>query len=724
MGNLFNRQETAMTYTWPETRTQRLNRILLEVEPGLCVERARLVTESYKETEGEPQIVRRSKALDKVLSEMTIFIQDEQMVVGNQASQLRWAPVFPETEANYIIREIDLFPTRENDRVTVSPDVKKELLEDILPYWVGKNTEDIAWRRIPAETVKVMKAKHPLFHAEIHLSGSFGHVIVNNRMLLEMGFGGLRKEAEQKLAALELTDPDALRKSHFYQAEIILTTAMSKFVRRYVALAREMARTETREKRKKELELIAVTCEAIAEGPAHTFMEAVQLFWFANLMLYIEQDGLANSPGRIDQFLYPYYRHDIDAGLLTDEDVLQILELLWIKFTEIMRAYDYASAFYYGGFSISENVLLGGLTADGRDATNELSYLCLDAEAATKLSQPNLSVRIHADTPEDFLLKACELVVKGRTKPQFFNDTIGIQMLLNSGVPLPEARAYNIAGCVEPVPDNAIGLSNAAMSNLGKAMELALNNGKCMLCGEQMGPATGDPTQFKSFADVLEAFKVQVDTYVRHMVTALNVIQAVHAEVYPLPFFSLLLADCMDRGMDCTWGGARYNFTGPQGVGVANVADSLSAIDTLVFKQKAFSMADLVKALAANFEGYEDMRQTLIRKAPKYGSDDAYADKMMRLVGQTFSEAVNQYRDPRGGRYRAGLYSVPANVPLGMNVAALPDGRLATTPLTDGISPRHGAEKAGITGVLKSAAKVDHVLACNGTSLNVRLEMR
>jgi pyruvate-formate lyase len=389
-----------------------------------------------------------------------------------------------------------------------------------------------------------------------------------------------------------------------------------------------------------------------------------------------------------------------------------------------MRAYDYASAFYYGGFSISENVLLGGLDADGQDATNDLSYLCLEAEANTKLSQPNLSVRIHAGTPEDFLLRACELVVKGRTKPQFFNDTIGIQMLLNSGVSLPDARNYSISGCVEPVPDNCIGLTNASMSNLGKALELALNNGRCRLCGERMGPETGDPTQFKSFGEVLQAYKTQVENYVKQMVIALNIIQTVHAEVYPLPFFSLLVGDCMEKGLDVTWGGARYNFTGPQGVGVANVADSLTAIDHLVFRSHVVTMEQLVAALNSNFAGCEDLRQVLMTRAPKYGQDNLEADKMMRLVGRVYSDAVNQYRDPRGGRYRAGLYSVPSNVPLGQNVGALPDGRLATTPLTDGVSPRHGVEFGGITGVIKSAARIDHVAACNGTSLNVRLEMR
>ena len=723
MGKIFNLKETKDTYRWPETRTQRLNRILLEVEPEICIERARLVTASYRETEGEPQIVRRAKALDRVLSEMTIFIQDEQIIVGNQASGLRWAPLFPETEANYLEREIDLFPVRGNDELIVRPEVRRELLEDILPYWKGKTTEAVAWSRMPSETARVMKAKHPLFHAEIHLSGSFGHLVPNVANLLAKGWGGLRREAESNLAALDLTNPDNLRRAHFYEAEIILTQAMTKFVRRFVELAKRMAAQETDAKRRAELELIARTNEAIAERPASGFLEAVQLFWYANLMLYIEQDGLANSPGRIDQYLYPYYRTDIDSGRLDKEDVQQILELLWIKFTEIMRAYDYASAFYYGGFSISENVLLGGVDENGKDVTNELSYLCLEVEANTKLSQPNLGVRVHPGTPQDFLVRACELVVKGRTKPQFFNDAVGIQMLLNSGIPLRDARAYSIAGCVEAVPMDCVGLTNAAMSNIAKALELALNNGRCRLCGELMGPETGDPREFKSLEDVKEAFRKQVEFYVRHMVIALNVIQSVHADVYPLPFFSLMTGGCMEKGLDVTWGGARYNFTGPQAVGIANTADSLTAIDTLVFRQGKLTMAELLEALNTNFEGREDLRQMLMLDAPKYGADDEYADSMMCYVGQTYAAAVNQYRDPRGGRYRAGLYSVPANVPLGLNVGALPDGRLATTPLTDGVSPRHGVEKHGITGVIKSAARIDHVAACNGTSLNVRLEV-
>lgn len=701
-------------------RTRLLNNTLLAVKPEICLERARLVTQAYKETEGEPMVIRRAKALAKVLDEMTIFIQPDQLIVGNQASKLRAAPLFPETEAVYLEKELDLFPQREQDRLLISEEAKRELREEILPYWRGRTVYDVAMAAMPPETRELVKLEHQIFSVDIHLTGSIGHIIADYEKVLRLGFNGLKKEVEDKLTTLDLTEPGSAAKYHFYQACLIICDAVCRWAARYADLARRMAKEETDARRRREYEMIATICDWVPANPARNFREAIQSFWFAHLLLYIEQNGLAVSPGRFDQYMYPYYKQSLEKGEITREEAQELLECLWIKFTEIMRAYDYECARYFAGFSISENIVLGGLTPDGRDATNELSYMCLDAEKHTRLSQPNLGIRLHHRTPEDFLLKAVEVISLGRTKPEIFNDEVAITMLTSLGVPLEEARDYSISGCVEAVPPHCNGMTNAAMSNIAKALELALNDGVCRLSGRQVGPRTGNPRNFKSFEELFEAFKLQVSHYVKHMVTALNIIEEVHAQIHPLPYFSLLMDDCVATGKDITWGGARYNYTGPQAVGLADVADSLAAVKKLVFEDKVVTMDELIDALDTNFEGREDLRQLLINGAPKYGNDDDYVDTLAREVAKVYCTEVSKYKNTRGGVYRPGIYSVSANVPLGLHVGALPNGRMATAPLADGISPSHGCEKFGPTGVVKSAAKLDHQRISNGTILNLK----
>lgn len=699
-------------------RTAKLNDELLDVKPEICPERARLVTLSYMETEGEPMVIRRAKAIYKILTEMTIFIQRDQLIAGTQAGKLRAAPIFPETEALYVEKEIDLFEKRQQDRLIVRPEVKRELLEEILPYWKRNNTQVLCWNAMPEKTRKMAQLEHQIFSVDIHVTGSIGHVIADYDKVLKKGFLELKEEIKDKIEKLDLTNPDLTPKYKFYEAELIICDAIMAWAARYAKEARRLAAVEEDAGWKKELEMIADLCEKVPANPARNFREAIQSFWFTHLVLYIEQNGLAVSVGRFDQFIYPYFKKSIDDGSITGPEAQELLECLWIKFTEVMRAYDYECAKYYAGFSISENLVLGGTDTRGRDATNELSFMCLEAEKNTKLSQPNLAVRVHSNTPEDFLMKAVQVASTGRSKPEFFNDSVAIPVLMNCGVPLEEARDYSISGCVEAVPPHCNGMTNAAMSNVAKALELALNNGVCKLTGHQVGPQTGDPRNFKSIDDVIDAFRIQVKAYVKEMVSALNVIERVHADYYPLPYFSLIIDDCVERGLDITAGGARHNYTGPQAVGFADVVNSMAAMKKLVFDEKKISMAEIIDALDSNFEGKQELRQTLINKAPKWGNDDDYADDLACEVTRIYCNEVSQYRNTRGGIFRPGIYSVSANVPLGLHVAALPNGRLSTAPLADGIGAQHGTDLAGPTGVVKSAAKLDHKIITNGTILN------
>lgn len=720
MKNLNVCQSTKNTYGISSEfwRTIKLNNELLVVKPEMCIERARIVTETYKKTAGEPIEIRRAKAIADVLNKMTIFIQKDQLIVGNQASKLRSVPLFPETEALYLEKEIDLFEKREQDRVIVPPAVKKELLEEIVPFWKGKTIQEMALKAMPERTREIVGLENQIFSVGIHLTGSIGHIIADYEKVLNKGFKGLKQEVLEKLETLDITSPGYGEKYNFYQAELILCDAVVNWAHRYGDEAKMLAEKETDEKWKKELETIADICSRVPENPPTNFREAIQTLWFEHLVLYIEQNGLAVSVGRFDQYMYPFYKSSVEKGEISKDGAQELLECLWVKFTEVMRAYDYEGAKYYAGFSISENLVLGGVDKDGNDVTNELSFMCLKAEADTKLSQPNLSVRIHENTPEDFFMAAAKLSSTGRSKPEFFNDRIAIPMLVSIGVPLEEARDYSISGCVEAVPPHCSGMTNAAMGNIGKALELALNNGKCRLTGKQIGPKTGDPTKFSSIDDVFEAFKDQVAAYVREMVSAINIIEKTHAKYQPLPYFSLLMDDCVEKALDITAGGARYNYTGPQAVGFGNVANSMAAIKKLVFEEKKVTMEELVNALDKNFYGQEILRQTLINKAPKWGNDDDYVDNLGKEVAKIYCDEVSKYKNTRGGIYRPGIYSVSANVPLGSHVAALPDGRKSREALADGIAPQHGTELNGPTAVVRSAAKLDHMKIHNGTILN------
>jgi formate C-acetyltransferase len=703
------------TISW---RTRQINNELLDVTPEMCIERGRLVTQSYKDTEGEPMPVRRAKAIKNVLDNMSIYLQPNQWIVGTQASGLRSVPIFPETEAGYLKDEIDVFASREQDRILVPDEVKRELLEEIVPYWEGRTIEKQIHEAMPESLLRLARFEKQIFSVDIHMTGSIGHVICDYGKVLTHGFGGLKEQVRRKIEALDLSDAENVDKYHFYEATLIYCDAVIGWARRYGALARETAYREDDPRLKKEYLTIAEICERVPEHPARSFREAIQAFWFTHVMLYIEQNGLAVSVGRFDQFMYPYYEESIQKGEITEREAQELLECLWVKFTEIMRAYNFECAKYYAGFSISENLVLGGTDRSGKTSVNKLSFMCLDAEAHTRLPQPNLSFRHERNTPDEFLAKAVEVVSTGRTKPEFFNDAVAIPVLTRDGVSLEDARDYCISGCVEAVPPACNGMTNAATSNLAKALELALNDGKCRLTGKQIGPKTGDPTEFKSIDEIVGAFTIQTAWYVKEMVSALNIIEKTHARYLPLPYVSLIMDDCIEKGVDITAGGARYNFTGPQGVGFADVANSLAAIKKLVFEEKRLTMADLIRSLDTNFSGNEVLRQRLINKAPKWGNDDNYVDDLACEVAEIYCNEVLKYKNSRGGAFRPGIYSVSANVPLGLNVGATPNGRFAETPLADGIGPQHGTDKNGPTAITRSCSKLNHEIITNGTILN------
>jgi len=706
-----------------EARTQFLNTRMRNVKPAVCIERAELITESYKQTEGEPYIIRRAKGLAYLLDHMTLFIDDEELIVGNHASHPRWAPLFPEVSrlSEY---ELDMFPVRKVDTLRITEEEKSRLLTDIFPYWENKCTGDICLHYFPDEILRVLTAKNKVFDPMSRTRSGYGHYIQNNKLIIEKGFGHVAKQAEDALAGLDPCEEGYLDKTLFYRSVLIICEAIKRYAERFERLARQMARETQDSRRKAELELIADTCRVVPYGPAETFHQALQSYWFTVIIDYIFQNGSAISTGRFDQYLLPYYRRDIASGKITRDDALELLETLWIKHSDVIKAGTFSSAKNNGGFATTIAVTLAGMDAGGRDAVNELTYLCLEAESHVFNCEPNIGIRISSSTPNEVLLKALRILLdhEGGKLP-FFNDNVIVPALCADGATLEDAREYGIVGCVEPAPcGNCMTMSNTCYFNIAKCLELALNDGVCMLSGEQLGPKTGAAGSFRSYGDVVGAFEKQLRYFVSLMAGAINIIEEVNSVYTPHIYPSILIDGCMESGKDATAGGGKYNYNGVQGVGMQDVADSLTAIRRLVFDEKRYTMEELTAALRSDFADSEIMRQALINKAPKYGNDIDEADETAAYVAGLYCAEVRKHRNWRAGPYRPGLFCLSSNTPLGRATAALPSGRKAGTPLADGgISPKHGMDTRGPTAVCQSAAKLDHAMAVNGVNLNQKI---
>lgn len=712
-------------------RVRKLKEECISKKPTICMERAKIVTEAYKETEGEPEIIRRAKGLAKILNEMTIWIQEGELIVGNRTSMMRGAIVLPEWQAEWLLRQLDdpekAPDKRSVDRFIIADEDKKVLREEILPYWTGKTVEQRVLSVLSEETIEkgIPSLGHPNVPPapENFLRHGLSHWNINYKKVLERGLNSLKSEAKLKLESLDYSKSDSFDKALFYKAVIIVCDGVMDFAGRYARLAQEKAEKETDPKRKKELEMISKNCQRVPAYPAETFWEALQSFYFVQTIMHIEQNNTAISPGRFDQYMFDFYKKDVlENKAISKEEALELLECLFIKMSEITTLMDYDSARYFAGFPLTQCIVVGGQKANGEDATNDLSYLILEADRLVGMINPEIGVRVHKRSPVDLLTKAAEVVRLGRGKPKFFFDETVISSLLNCGVEsYDEARDYVIIGCVEPVtPNNTISNSNMSMFNLAKCLELALNNGVCVLTKQQIGPATGDAKNFQSFDDVIEAFKKQVAYFVKQMVIVCNAVQKAHKELTPYPFTSMFIEDCMDKGMDITEGGAHYNFNGVQGVGIADVADSLRVIQKIIFEDKKMSMEELIQTLHEDFEGKEDLRQLFLNSVPKYGNDDYSVDSIARDVGRIYCDEVSKYKTFVNGRFRPALYPVSANVPLGGVVGALPSGRKARKPLADGVSPSQGMDLNGPTATINSIARLDHELATNGTLVNMK----
>lgn len=701
-------------------RTTTLRRWVLSHEPSICHERAAIVTEVYAKSAGElPPALLRAQSLAAVLEGMSIFIAQGELIVGNQASRPRAAPVFPEYSWEWVYDELDSLPEREADRFLVPPETR-EALRAILPRWRGRSFRDRALRALPDE---VLRAQEALVFLLTSMGCGVGHLAPDYSRLLGRGLEALVGEAQSRLEALDLTDPAALKRRDFYRAAMEVGRAAIRLAQRYAELALRMAEDQADSTRRAELQEIARVCRQVPAHPARTLHEAIQSFWFIHLIIQIESNGHSISPGRFDQYMFPFFQADLAEGRLDRPRVQELLDCLWIKFNEVLKLRDKTSSRGFGGYPMFQNLIVGGQTPEGCDATNELSYLCLEATRRTRLPQPSLSVRIHAGTPREFVKAAAELAREGLGMPAFFNDEAIIPVLLQMGVYLDEARGYAEVGCVEPqAPGKTNGYYTGGYLNLGKVLSLALNNGTDPVSGIRVGQMDPHFRGFASYEDVVGALNKQLEYVIRLMVTGDNILDTLHGATAPNAFVSLLVDDCLERGLCYEEGGAVYNFTAPNAVGLANVADALMAVNKLVFQEKKLSMDDLLGILARDFSGREDVRQLLLNRAPKYGNDDDEVDGIARAVSSRFLTSFKRFRNVRGGRFEPGLQSISAHGLFRHAVAATPDGRRAHMLLADGgISPAQGRDRHGPTAVIKSAAKLDHLESSNGTLLNIKL---
>ncbi|MBU3156897.1 glycyl radical protein [Clostridium estertheticum] len=709
-------------FSKPTKRVEALKEQILSAVPCIEVDRALLITESFKETEGKSIVVRRAKALEKILNEIPIIIREEELIVGSLTKEARSAQIFPEFSNKWIKDEFETIGKRKGDSFQITEKAKKQLTE-VFDYWEGKTTNELATSYMYPETIEAMN-ENVFTVANYYLNG-VGHVSVDYAKVLAKGYKGIIEEVNCAIKNADKENPQYIKQKLFWESIIGSCKAVINYAHRYAKLAREMASKESNAVRAKELLQIAKNCETVPENGATNFYEACQSFWFVHAVINIESNGHSISPTRFDQYMYPYYEIELNSGKFDIDKIQELIDCVWVKLNDINKVRDEVSTRAFGGYPMFQNLCVGGQTREGKDSTNDLSYMCIDATAHVRLAAPSFSVRIWNKSPDEFLLRCCELSRLGLGMPAFYNDEVIITALVNNGLTIEDAREYGIIGCVEPQkPGKTEGWHDSGFFNLARLLEVTINNG--MSNGKQIGPKTGEFTKFKSIEEVVEAYSKQMEYFVYQLSVADNSIDLAHAERAPLPFLSCMVDDCITIGKSLQEGGAHYNFTGPQGVGVANVGDSFAAIKKLVFDTKKVTLKDLKEALDTNFgeedptlkENFEDLRQMLIHRAPKFGNDIDEVDELARQGAYIYCKEVAKHKNPRGGNFHAGLYPAAINILFGDLIGATPDGRKAHEALADGVSPVRGADSNGPTAAINSVAKLDHFIASNGTLLN------
>jgi len=713
---------------------EKLRSRLYTKPPEICLERARIYTESWQGTESEPIAVRRALALARVLHEMTVFIEAGELIVGNHASRPLAVPLFPEFSAEWLEEEMDSFAARPQDAFILR-DEDRSGIRELVGYWRGKTHFDKVLgnieRSLPDEVAEVFDRDalnvNQVYHTVVNTTDGDGHVALDFPQVLSLGFEGLGQKAQAVRDGLDLSLAENVKKRIFLQAVIIACDAAAEFGRRYAAEARRTAEICDDRVRRSELLQIAEICDRVPAGPAQTFREALQTVWFAFLLAQIESNGHSMSLGRLDQYLYPYYTRDLSEGRIRREEARELLECFWVKTAELNKLRNWRSTRFKTGYPMFQTVTLGGQTREGLDAVNELSYLCLEVTAGLKLVSPTVVARIHPESPEPFLYACCETNLEhGGGLPGLFNDSVAIPTLLNLGIPLEDARDWAVVGCAELiVPGKSCSITGGGgYFSLLKLLEIALNGGVNPATGVCLCPGDGDLSTFRNFEEVQSAFRRQLEWYLTLTPMFANAICLAYVEGTPTPLLSAMLTNRVEAALDaCEGAGPSYNNTNVQGHNTANIGNALAALKKLVFEEQLISAKELKDILDSNFEGVrgERVRQMLLNRAPKFGNDDDYVDLITRRAVNWFVQELKTYKPLREGAFGPTLQTLTSNVPEGELIGATPDGRHAGDPTGDNVSPSAGTDLAGVTAAIKSVAKLEHEQHPNGTLFNLRV---
>ena len=702
-------------------RIERLRQNYVNSKPVICYERARIFTESHKRTEGQPIAIRRAQAFYDFCNEFEVRIFEDELIVGTAGKFRRTGILTPEFSWTWVDAEMDQFDKRPQDPYLMTDEQRQYVRENIFPYWKGQSLEEHFLAQIPKETAKIA-VDTGIIDNDSKWRQAVGEITPDYQdILFKKGFSGVRKEAEDHLAKLDRTSIKDLDKEVFYKSVILTCDGIIRFAEKYGIEAEKSAKVEANEQRKYELEKIAKICTRVPANPPESFHEAIQFVWFTQLGGIISENPLALNPGRFDQFMYPYYKKDTEKGIITKEEAQELIEALWLKFSEWVWTISSNTAGFFAGYNQFQNLTVGGRTREGLDATNELSYMCLKATDSVRTHQPGLSVRIHADCPQEFLDAVSDLVSKGTGFPAIHNDQAGTQMLLQAGYEPEDARDWSNCGCVVPHFRKTGEWTSAVNINFAAALEYTLNEGKSRLTNEKMGLDAKPVKLYETYDEVKNVFLSQLANLVHHSVVATLIAQRLHTQLVPRPFLSACVEDCLARGTDLSHGGAHYN-VGPvlTGIGLAIVANSLAVIKKLVFEDHRVTLEELTKALDANWVGYEALRK-LVQDVPKYGNDDNYVDEIAVEISNFYYRTIRSHKDIFGSPFNSAFMGISNYIPTGRVVGATPCGRKAYEPLTEGVSPFAGTDVESPLAAMRSSAKVNHDVHTGGTLLNLRL---
>ncbi len=705
-------------------RVQRMKNKYFDTIPQITAERLVLQTEAYKQFAGDAVPIFRAKVVNYILERMTTLIMDDELIVGTATNAYRGANLHPEFQSSsWYVSDIDDFSTRSKDPYYISPKDRETILET-LKYWEGKSMEDLSNSVMPKKIKE--REKDDIICVGLE-NGVSGETTCDHEKILTVGLKGYIEECQKNIDSHIPQTMEEQAKVDFWRACIIQARGLITYAHRMAEEAERQAENCTDEKRKKELLTIAENCRIVPENPPQTFQQALQSIWFVHVCFYIEVCTTACGFGRFDQYMWPFYKKDVlDEKNLTREEALEMLECLYLKTCEVYEVRDswYATAF--AGYPMWQTLVVGGQTPDGKDATNDLSYLCLEAASDLQIKQPVMALRVWEKTPEDLIKFGCRMIQEGQANPGFFSDEAAIEMSLEKGrgSSIEEARDWTIVGCIQPAPGggSADGSPDAGYVNMGKMIEFVLHDGIDPATGKQMGLKTGDPREFKNIEEFKDALKKQILYHYDLIRTGYNLMQSIHMNRYPVIFASMVTKGCVESGKSVQHGGAKYSTAGMYVTGPANLADCIVAVETCVFRDHDITMDELIHACDTNFEGQERLRQLLLNKPEKYGNNQPHVDAVYKEMVDFIAEHVQQWHDARGGYYAFGIDSQTMNIPHGQVTGALPDGRKAGEPFCDASSPMMGRDLHGPTATVKSVASMVDEKLHEGALYNLRFD--